>query len=134
MSTENTAGLRLIVGGDDAGYGYKEAVKNQLEQDPRVASVVDVGVAEDQHTPYPSVAIEAAERIARGEAERLEMGGRHVRRHRRLKRRVLGQGRHGAGQGRTRRRPRALGLGRLLGQGGGGGHAGGAATAGDVAS
>ncbi|MCT1356484.1 ribose-5-phosphate isomerase [Rothia kristinae] len=70
MSTENTAGLRLIVGGDDAGYGYKEAVKNQLEQDPRVASVVDVGVAEDQHTPYPSVAIEAAERIARGEADR----------------------------------------------------------------
>lgn len=71
MKTEKAvAGLRLIVGGDDAGYGYKEAVKGQLQNDPRVAEVVDVGVGEDQHTPYPSVAIEAAERIARGEADR----------------------------------------------------------------
>lgn len=62
--------LRLIVGGDDAGYGYKEAVKAQLENDDRVASVTDVGVGADEHTPYPSVAIEAAERIARGEADR----------------------------------------------------------------
>ena len=65
-----SSGLRLIVGGDDAGYDYKEAVRRQLEEDPRVASVADVGVGADESTPYPSVAIEAAERIARGEADR----------------------------------------------------------------
>ena len=29
-----------------------------------------MGVSEDGHTPYPKVAIEAAERVARGEADR----------------------------------------------------------------
>ncbi|MDO4897693.1 MAG: ribose-5-phosphate isomerase [Rothia sp. (in: high G+C Gram-positive bacteria)] len=62
--------LRLIIGCDDAGLTYKTAIKEQLEADPRIASVKDVGVGEDEHTPYPSVAIEAAERIARGEADR----------------------------------------------------------------
>lgn len=61
---------RIIVGSDDAGLDYKEKIKADFADDPRVASVVDVGVAADEHTPYPSVAIEAAERIARGEADR----------------------------------------------------------------
>lgn len=66
-----TEKLRLVVGADEAGYHYKEAVKAQLEADERVASVADVGVGSDtEKTPYPSVAIEAAERIARGEADR----------------------------------------------------------------
>lgn len=63
-------GLRLIVGCDDAGLSYKTAIKEQLEADSRVASVLDVGVGEDEHTPYPSVAIAAAEKIAAGEADR----------------------------------------------------------------
>lgn len=62
--------LRIIIGGDDAGFGYKEIIKKDLEQNDLVASVVDVGVSEDGHTPYPKVAIEAAERVARGEADR----------------------------------------------------------------
>lgn len=62
--------LRLIVGGDDAGYDYKEAIRDHLEGNPQIAEIIDVGVAEGQHTPYSSVAIEAAERIARGEADR----------------------------------------------------------------
>ncbi|BBE24355.1 D-erythrulose-4-phosphate isomerase [Arthrobacter sp. MN05-02] len=62
--------LRLIVGCDDAGYQYKEILKRDLEQNDLVESVVDVGVGPDGHTPYPAVAIEAAERIARGEADR----------------------------------------------------------------
>ncbi|MGO1770247.1 MAG: ribose-5-phosphate isomerase [Microbacterium sp.] len=65
-----TNALRLIIGGDDAGFGYKEILKKDLENDPGVASVVDVGVGADGHTPYPKVAIEAAERVARGEADR----------------------------------------------------------------
>ncbi|GGH66023.1 ribose-5-phosphate isomerase [Rothia aerolata] len=63
-------GLRLIVGCDDAGLTYKTAIKEQLEADERVASVLDVGVGAEEHTPYPSVAIAAAEKIAAGEADR----------------------------------------------------------------
>lgn len=62
--------LRLVVGCDDAGYEYKEALKRDLEADPRVASVVDVGVDADGHTSYPKVAIAAAELVAAGEADR----------------------------------------------------------------
>jgi ribose 5-phosphate isomerase B len=63
-------GLRIVVGSDDAGYEYKNALKADLERDPRVESVVDVGVNADGHTAYPTVAIEAAERVARGDADR----------------------------------------------------------------
>ncbi len=65
-----TDALRIIVGSDDAGYQYKEALKGDLEQHPGVASVVDVGVDEAGDTPYGKVAIEAAKRIAAGEADR----------------------------------------------------------------
>ena len=63
-------GLRIVVGSDDAGYDYKNALKADFENDPRVGSVIDVGVNADGHTAYPTVAIEAAERVARGEADR----------------------------------------------------------------
>lgn len=62
--------LRLVIGSDDAGYTYKEILKEDLEKNARVASVVDVGVGVDGHTPYPKVAITAAEMVARGEADR----------------------------------------------------------------
>ena len=61
---------RIVVGSDDAGFEYKEILKADLESSDLVASVVDVGVDADQHTPYPSVAIAAAEMVARGEADR----------------------------------------------------------------
>lgn len=63
-------GLRLVVGSDSAGYEYKEQIKQDLRADPRVASVVDVGVDSDGDTNYPSVAISAATLIADGEADR----------------------------------------------------------------
>jgi len=62
--------LRLVVGSDDAGFDYKEIIKKDLEANPSVASVVDVSVDVDDHAPYPKVAIEAAECVARGEADR----------------------------------------------------------------
>lgn len=62
--------LRIVVGSDDAGYSYKEALKADLLASDLVADVHDVGVDADGHTPYPTVAIEAAERVARGEADR----------------------------------------------------------------
>ncbi|HJG53379.1 Ribose 5-phosphate isomerase B [Brachybacterium faecium] len=63
--------LKIIVGGDNAGYGYKEELKALFEADDRVESVVDVGVGSaDDGTYYPNVAVAAAEKIAAGEADR----------------------------------------------------------------
>ncbi|WP_243230067.1 ribose-5-phosphate isomerase [Microbacterium sp. CIAB417] len=62
--------LRIVIGSDDAGFDYKEILKRDLEQHAGVASVVDVGVDEDGHTPYPTIAIEAASRVAGGAADR----------------------------------------------------------------
>ena len=62
--------LRIVVGADDAGYQYKEALKADLEANGLVASVVDVGVDADGHTAYPKVAIAAAELVASGDADR----------------------------------------------------------------
>lgn len=64
------SGLRIVVGSDDAGYQYKETFKADLEGDPAVASVVDVGVDANGGINYPSVAIAAAEKVAAGEADR----------------------------------------------------------------
>lgn len=65
-----SAGWRIAVGADDAGFEYKEALKLDLEKDPRVAEVIDVGVGRDQQTPYPRVAIDAAQLVASGIADR----------------------------------------------------------------
>ena len=62
--------LRLVVGSDDAGLEYKDALKAQLLADPRVESVTDVGVTGEEHTDYPHVAVDAARRVAAGEADR----------------------------------------------------------------
>ncbi len=62
--------LRIVVGSDDAGYSYKEVLKADLLASELVAEVHDVGVNAEGHTPYPTVAIEAAERVARGDADR----------------------------------------------------------------
>ncbi len=63
-------GLRIVVGGDDAGYHYKETLAELLRAHPRVASVDDVGVHADDHTDYPHVAVAAARKVAAGEADR----------------------------------------------------------------
>jgi ribose 5-phosphate isomerase B len=62
--------LRIVIGSDDAGFDYKEILKRDLEKHDGVASVVDVGVDDHGHTPYAKIAIEAAERVAYGEADR----------------------------------------------------------------
>ena len=62
--------LRIVVGCDDAGFDYKEILKKDLEDNPGVALVIDVGVDADGHTPYPTVAIEAAQQVANGDADR----------------------------------------------------------------
>lgn len=61
---------RMVVGCDDAGVDYKERIKADLEADPRVSEVTDVGVGRDEHTAYAHVAVEAARMIADGRADR----------------------------------------------------------------
>ncbi len=61
---------RIVIGSDDAGYDYKEMLKKDLEASGLVASVVDVGVDGDGHTPYPKVAVTAAEMVGHGDADR----------------------------------------------------------------
>lgn len=65
-----TDSLRIVVGSDDAGYEYKEALKQDLTSNGRVLEVIDVGVDADGHTAYPLIAIAAAEAIAAGVADR----------------------------------------------------------------
>lgn len=62
--------LRVVIGCDDAGLDYKEVLRADLEADERVASVTDVGVGRDEHTPYPYVGAAAARLVAAGEADR----------------------------------------------------------------
>ena len=61
---------RIVVGSDDAGLEYKNALKKDLENDDRVAEAVDVGVGADEHTAYPHVAVNAARLVAEGKADR----------------------------------------------------------------
>lgn len=65
-----TPKLRLVVGSDDAGYDYKEALKADLEAHERVTSVQDVGVSGEDATAYPNIAVAAAELVAAGKADR----------------------------------------------------------------
>lgn len=62
--------MRVVVGSDDAGYEYKEALKGDLRSDSRVAEVTDIGVGTDENTAYPHVAVAAARLVAEGKADR----------------------------------------------------------------
>lgn len=62
--------LTIAIGADDAGYNYKERLKADLEANPLVAKVIDVGVSADGHTAYPHVAVAAANLVAEGTADR----------------------------------------------------------------
>lgn len=63
-------GLRIVIAADPAGVEYKEAVKADLEADPRVEQVIDAGCAPGETPLYPSIAFPAATMIAQGQADR----------------------------------------------------------------
>jgi ribose 5-phosphate isomerase B len=65
-------GFRVVVGSDDAGYQYKQAIVDDLKQDPRVAEVIDIGVRGDalNERSYPNIGLAAAQQVAAGEADR----------------------------------------------------------------
>ena len=62
--------LRVAVGSDDAGLAYKERIKADLEADPRLVEVVDVGVGDGDDTAYPHIAVAAARMVADGRVDR----------------------------------------------------------------
>lgn len=68
--TSTATPLTVVVGCDDAGTGYKSVLAQDLAADPRVASVIDVGVGAGEHTHYPHVAVAAARLVADGTADR----------------------------------------------------------------
>lgn len=70
-----SAGLRLIVGADEAGVDYKDRILADLQADPRIGEVIDIGVnrgddPEQFGRPYPYVGIAAGEMIRDGHADR----------------------------------------------------------------
>ena len=65
-----TPPLTIVIGADDAGYEYKEMLRADLEADPRVARVIDIGVTAGAHTAYAHIGVAAARMIADGSADR----------------------------------------------------------------
>src|SRR5215213_2953174 len=60
----------IAIGADNAGADMKNALKEQLEADPRV-EVVDLGVPDaSDDRAYPHVGIDVAQAVARGKARR----------------------------------------------------------------
>ncbi|MFT4217625.1 MAG: ribose-5-phosphate isomerase [Micropruina sp.] len=64
-------GFVVAVGADNAGVDYKNKIKADLEADPRIEKVIDLGVGntEDQ-TAYPHTAVGVARLVADGKADR----------------------------------------------------------------
>ena len=62
--------LRIVMGSDNAGYDYKEALKETLKKHKGVAEVIDVGVsASEDQKAYPHAAVEAARKVKNGEVQ-----------------------------------------------------------------
>lgn len=62
--------LRIVIGSDEAGLDYKEALLKDLEADERVESVTDVGMSRSENVDYPHVAVDAARKVESGDADR----------------------------------------------------------------
>ncbi|WVF68210.1 ribose 5-phosphate isomerase [Kwoniella sp. CBS 6097] len=65
----------IVMACDDAGHDYKSTLKALLEADSRVKKVIDVGVnlgadGKVDKTAYPHVAVDAARKVIKGEADR----------------------------------------------------------------
>ena len=61
----------VAIGADNAGADMKNALRQQLETDPRVDDVIDLGVPDaSDDRAYPHVGLAVAQAVARGEARR----------------------------------------------------------------
>ncbi len=62
--------LRIVIGCDEAGTRFRDALRADLQKHPMVSEVVDVGVVADDTTAYPHIAVRAARMVADGAADR----------------------------------------------------------------
>ncbi len=60
----------IVIGCDDAGTRFRDALAADLRKDSRVAAVIDVGVAANETTAYPHIAVTAGKMVAEGKADR----------------------------------------------------------------
>ncbi|KAH6677303.1 ribose 5-phosphate isomerase B [Halenospora varia] len=64
-------GLRIAIGGDDAGFAYKTILSKDLSSSALVSSVIDVGpTSSSDKTAYPHFAVAAAKLVASGAVDR----------------------------------------------------------------
>jgi len=59
--------MRVVIGAPSNGSVLKDQIKDFLEQDERVAEVIDISTPE---VTYPAVSFQAAERVVAGQADR----------------------------------------------------------------
>lgn len=63
--------LRIAIGSDDAGVGYKAKIYADLKADARISDIIDVGVKQtDDKTAYPHIAVDAAKLVSEGKVDR----------------------------------------------------------------
>ncbi|KFZ03346.1 hypothetical protein V502_11023 [Pseudogymnoascus sp. VKM F-4520 (FW-2644)] len=63
--------LRIVLGGDDAGFALKSIINSNLIASPHVANVTDIGpLSTSDKTAYPHFAVAAARLVASGAADR----------------------------------------------------------------
>ena len=70
-STQEKRGLRLVLGADEAGVDYKNRILADLQADPRVSEIIDIGVnrtdaPKDFTKPYMLAMANAGKRMGRG--------------------------------------------------------------------
>ena len=64
MTFKNQPPLRIVLGGDEAGFDYKKALIADLQKDSRIICVTDVGPKESTDTTaYPHYALAAARMV-----------------------------------------------------------------------
>ena len=62
--------IRVAIGSDDAGLEYKQVLLADLQADPRVSEVIDVGVQDGETVSYPHIAVAAARLVAEHRVDR----------------------------------------------------------------
>lgn len=66
----NSNGFVIAIGSDDAGDEYRAILKEQLKNDARVNSVIDVSDANKNSLNYPNIAFMVANLIQNSQADR----------------------------------------------------------------
>jgi ribose 5-phosphate isomerase B len=60
----------IVIGCDDAGTRFRDVLAADLRKDDRVAEVIDIGVAANESTAYPHIAVTAGRMVMEGRADR----------------------------------------------------------------